>query len=58
MIQTGGNNMLRELIQEIYNICMEDLDANYRVTDHIDYIMYRLIGGTETEEDWFRLECQ
>ena len=50
--------MLRELIQEIYNICMEDLDANYRVTDHIDYIMYRLNGGAETEEDWFRLECK
>ena len=41
--------MLRELIEEIYNICMEDLDANYRATDHIDYIMYRLNGGTETE---------
>ena len=50
--------MLRELIQEIYDICMEDLSANYRVTDHIDYIVYRLIGGTETEEDWFKLECQ
>lgn len=50
--------MLRELIEEIYNICMEDLSANCRVKDHIDYIMYRLNGDTETEEDWYMLECK
>ena len=50
--------MLRELIQEIYDICMEDLSANMDRPTHIDYIMYRLNGGTEIEEDWFRLECQ
>ena len=50
--------MLRELIQEIYDICMEDLSANMDRSTHVDYIMYRLNGGTETEEDWFRLECE
>ena len=49
--------MLRELIQEIYDICMEDLSANTDRSTHIDYIMYRLNGGTETEEDWFKQEC-
>lgn len=50
--------MLRELIQEILNICMEDLSANMDRSTHVDYIMYRLNGGTETEEDWFELEVK
>lgn len=49
--------MLRKLIEEIYDICMEDLSPNCRVTDHIDYIMYRINGGTESEEDWFKTQC-
>lgn len=49
--------MLRELIKEIYDICMEDLDANMDRPTHIDYIMYRINGGTDTEEDWYYKEC-
>lgn len=52
-------NNLKKLVTEIYNIIEEDLDANYRVTDHIDYIMDRINGRADnlSEEEWFYKQC-
>lgn len=44
---------LDRLIKEIYDIIQEDLSANCREIDHLEYIKYRLNGGIKDEEEWF-----
>lgn len=51
-------NVVRKLIREIYDICNEDLDANYGYTEHLEYIEYRILGGRKTEEKWFAEQCK
>lgn len=46
-------NALRSLVRMIYCIYMEDLSANCREIDHIEYIEYRLKGGELSEDAWF-----
>lgn len=48
---------LRHLIKEIYDISMQDLSANCSYFDHIEYIEYRLCGGTLSEEEWYEQNC-
>lgn len=45
--------ILDKLIKEIYDIVQEDLSANCREIDHLEYIKYRLNGGIKDEEGWF-----
>lgn len=40
-------------LNKIINFSLEDLSANCRNTDHVEYIIYRLKGGELTEEEWF-----
>ena len=51
-------NTLRKLVEQIYEVCTEDLSANLGYTDHIEYIEYRIQGGLKSEEDWFRDQCK
>lgn len=50
--------ILRKLIEQIYNICMEELSANCSYSDHIEYIEYRITGGKKSEEAWFKDQCK
>ena len=50
--------MDKATIEKIYNICMEELSANCRYTDHIEYIEYRLQGGELSEDDWFLSQAE
>lgn len=51
-------NIFRKLVEKIYQIAMEDLDANYGYQDHIEYIEYRIQGGMKSEADWFKYQCK
>ena len=52
-IKLKNNCLLKTLVTRIYYICTEELSANCRTIDHIEYIIYRLCGGIKTEEQWF-----
>lgn len=53
VLRRTNMNALRPLVRMIYRICMEELNANMREIDHLEYIEYRINGGRKSEYNWF-----
>lgn len=51
-------NTLRKLVEQIYQVSMEDLNASCTYSDHIEYIEYRIQGGLKSESEWFAEQCK